>query len=187
MRANEFVTERKTQQQVDEFLPVLGAAAAGIGRAAVGGAQLIGRGAMAAGELGANALKTGAQAVGQAVKTGAQAVGQGAQAVGQGVKQVGQAANAVGSAMGQPSPQEKAAIQNQQSTMANNLSQLKSLGVDINPDQAKQAFTKADSGQALNVKDTDSIAKMAPAVADIISNPQTAGQFKDLVKKVQGV
>jgi hypothetical protein len=183
MRANEFIKERKSPQQVDEFLPVLGAAAAGIGRAAIGGAQLAGRGIAAAGQLGANALKTGAQAVGGAIKTGAQAVGQG-------IKQVGQVANAVGqvgSAMGQPTPQEKAAMQNQQNTMAGNLTQLKSLGINLNPEQAKQALTKADSGQALNMKDKDNITAMAPAVADIISNPQTAGQFRDLVKKVQGV
>lgn len=72
MRANEFTT--KKEQQVDEILPVLGAVASGVGRAALAGGQMLARGAQAAGSA---ALK-GAQAAGSAISKGAQAAGQAA-------------------------------------------------------------------------------------------------------------
>ena len=48
MRAKEFIIEKK-HQQVDEILPVIGAAAGAIGRAALAGGGALARGAMSAG------------------------------------------------------------------------------------------------------------------------------------------
>lgn len=69
MRAREFVTE-KSNQQVDEILPALAAAAApiagAVGRAALSGAGMLGRGALSA----AQAIGRGAVQAGQQVARG---------------------------------------------------------------------------------------------------------------------
>lgn len=75
MRAHEFITEK---QQVDEVLPALAAAGAGLARAGIGAAQLVGRGIQAAAPI----VSRGAQAIGQAVKRG---VGSAAGAIGQAI------------------------------------------------------------------------------------------------------
>jgi hypothetical protein len=166
MRAREFIRPALpvNEQQLDEILPALTATASAVGR-----------GAMAAGQLAAR----GAQAVGQGVVKGAQAVGgvikQGAQAAGQAVANTAQ----------QMTPQQKQQVVKGQQTMASTLPQLKNLGVDINPQLAQQSLNKADNGTALSSADKDNIAKLAPAVGDIISNPQLAGQFKSLLQKAQ--
>jgi hypothetical protein len=72
-----------------------------------------------------------------------------------------------------------------QQNLIKNLNQLKAAGVNVNPNQAQKAFTKADTGVTLNPTDKDTVSKLAPAVGDIIANPQLAGQFKSLVQKAQ--
>jgi hypothetical protein len=71
MRAREFTS--KNNQQVDEFLPALGAAAGAIGRGVMTAGSALARGASAVG----GAVARGAQAVGQGVSNAASAVGQG--------------------------------------------------------------------------------------------------------------
>jgi hypothetical protein len=71
MRAREFTS--KNNQQVDEFLPALGAAAGAVGRGVMAVGSTLARGASAVG----GAVARGAQAVGQGVSNAASAVGQG--------------------------------------------------------------------------------------------------------------
>jgi len=71
MRAREFTS--KNDQQVDEFLPALGAAAGAVGRGVMAVGSTLARGASAVG----GAVARGAQAVGQGVSNAASAVGQG--------------------------------------------------------------------------------------------------------------
>jgi hypothetical protein len=70
MRATEFIIEKK-HQQVDEILPVIGAAAGAMGRAAVAGGGALARGAMsAAGSVArgiGNAVGGVARGIGNAV------------------------------------------------------------------------------------------------------------------------
>ena len=72
MKIQELLTEG--EQQVDEFLPALGAAAGALGRGALAAGSAVGRGAVAAG----SALGRGALAASSAVGRGVQAVGRGA-------------------------------------------------------------------------------------------------------------
>lgn len=82
-------------------------------------------------------------------------------------------------------PAEVAQQKLDQQNLIKNLNQLKTTGVDINPNQAQKAFTKADTGVTLNPTDKDTVSKLAPAMGDIVSNPTLAGQFKTLVQKAQ--
>jgi hypothetical protein len=93
MRATEFIIEKK-HQQVDEILPVLGAAAGAIGRAAVAGGGALARGAMSAGSaIGQGALNVGKQAVAGA-----------AQGIGNTIGKIGATGSATppGTAQGKP-------------------------------------------------------------------------------------
>lgn len=83
------------------------------------------------------------------------------------------------------SPADLAKEKVDQQNLIKNLNQLKAVGVDVNPNQAQKAFSKADLGTTLNPTDKDTVSKLAPAVGDIIANPQLAGQFKSLVQKAQ--
>lgn len=83
------------------------------------------------------------------------------------------------------SPADLAKEKVDQQNLIKNLNQLKSIGVNVNPNQAQKAFSKADVGTSLNPTDKDTVSKLAPAVGDIIANPQLAGQFKSLVQKAQ--
>jgi hypothetical protein len=85
----------------------------------------------------------------------------------------------------QKTPDELNKERQEQQNLTKSLSQLKSAGIDINPNQAQTAFTKADTGVALNPTDKETVSKLAPAVGDIIANPTLAGQFKSLVQKAQ--
>jgi hypothetical protein len=91
MRFREF-SQRRKEQQVDEFLPALAAAGGALARGAatVGGAALRGagnlavQGAKAIGNAAVQGVKTAGQAVGNAAVQGVKAAGQAAgQAVGQ--------------------------------------------------------------------------------------------------------
>lgn len=73
MRAKEFIKE----QQVDEILPVLGAAAGALGRAALAGGSALARGAMSAGGAAMRGIGSAARTVGKtALSTAGQAIGQ---------------------------------------------------------------------------------------------------------------
>jgi len=90
MRAHEFIPESK-DEELDEILPLIGAAGGVLARGAVaaGGAAM--RGAAAAGR----GLARGAAAAGRGLVQGAKAVGRGV------VKGAGEVANAVGDVAGQ--------------------------------------------------------------------------------------
>ena len=85
----------------------------------------------------------------------------------------------------QKTPDELNKEREDQQNLTKSLNQLKSAGIDINANQAQRAFTKADTGVALNPTDKETVSKLAPAVGDIIANPTLAGQFKSLVQKAQ--
>lgn len=70
---------------------------------------------------------------------------------------------------------------NIQKTMQN----LKSIAPDINVSKTATALTKAETNQDLTNIDKDSSADLAAPVADIVKDPQLAGQFKQLVTKAQ--
>ena len=83
-------------------------------------------------------------------------------------------------------PQQQAQQQQKtQQTLQKSLTQLKTAGVNVNPQQATAALNKADAGQALNAQDKDVVAKLAPQMGDVLADPQLAGQFKDIVQKAQ--
>ena len=165
MRASEFINEKK-DQQVDEIL--LGAAAGLIGRAAVGAGGALAQGARTLG----NAAIKGISNVGRAAGNVAKDVAGGlAQAV-------------AGSASPDQTPDSSETPQGQQS-VSNNLNQLRSMGVNVNPEQAKQALNKSSTGVPLTPREKEMMAQFGPAMRDILANPQLAGQFKDLIKKAQ--
>lgn len=85
----------------------------------------------------------------------------------------------------QKTPDELNKERQDQQNLTKSINQLKSAGIDINPTNAQKAFTKADTGVALNPTDKETVSKLAPAVGDIIANPTLAGQFKTLVQKAQ--
>jgi hypothetical protein len=96
MKIREVIAE---SEQLDEFLPAIGAAVGGLARgaAAVGNAAV--KGAQAIGQGVSNATKTavqGVEKVGSAVAQGAQKVGSGIAQAGQKVTNVKQAADALG-------------------------------------------------------------------------------------------
>jgi hypothetical protein len=103
MRAKEFIIEKK-HQQVDEILPVIGAAAGAIGRAALAGGGALARGAMSAGS-----------AIGRGAVNAAGAIGRGAvNAAGGVARGIGNAAGGVargiGNAAGGQQQQQQPAI-----------------------------------------------------------------------------
>ena len=65
------------------------------------------------------------------------------------------------------------------------LSALKSKVPGINVAKAAAALTKADTNQSLSNPEKDAGMELAPAITDIIKDPQLAGQFKQLVDKSQ--
>lgn len=96
MRAKEFI---KTEQQVDEILPALGAAASMAGRAALAGGSALARGATAAGGAALRGLSTAAKSAGSAISRGARQIGKAA---------VSTAGRAIAKAAAdQPTPQQQ--------------------------------------------------------------------------------
>lgn len=91
MRAKEFI---QTEQQVNEILPALGAAASMAGRAALAGGSALARGAAAAGGAAMRGLSTAARTVGKVATSNA-------------AKNVGRA---VGQAIVDLTPQQKQAV-----------------------------------------------------------------------------
>lgn len=80
-------------------------------------------------------------------------------------------------------PQEMQKANQEKLNLQKNLGQLKSAGIDIDPTKMSQTLNKADNNQMLAPADKDNVAKMAPAINNIVSNPQLAGQFKALIQK----
>ena len=54
------------------------------------------------------------------------------------------------------------------------------------PAKAAQSLQKTDTGAPMSAMDKDNIAKMAPALGNVLSNPQTAMQLNTLIKKAGG-
>jgi hypothetical protein len=172
MRAREFLVK---EQRTDEFIQALAPAAMAIGRAAATGAGAVARGIGTVGSKLGQAAATGAEKIGSAVAQGAQKVGQAV--VQKGVNTV------IDKATGQEreaTPQELSA---QQKDMTSNIGQLKSAGLNINPQQALQALSKADQGQQMNPTDQKNIAPIADKVAGVLKDPKLTAQLKNLISQ----
>ena len=111
MRAKEFITEKKQLQQVDEFLPVLGAAAGALGRAALTGGAALGRGAMAAGSALAKGAGQVASGIGKAATTAGNVASKAATAVGNVANKAGQVGSQIAGQMGAGQTQTPQQIQ----------------------------------------------------------------------------
>lgn len=86
-----------------------------------------------------------------------------------------------------PMDPAKAALAKQnQAKLQQNLANLKSAGVQIDPAKAAQTLQKTDTGAPMNAADKDTIAQMAPAIGNVLANPSTASQLNTLIKKAGG-
>lgn len=85
-----------------------------------------------------------------------------------------------------PNPQQAALAKQNQAKLQQNLANLKTAGVQIDPAKAAQTFQKTDTGAPMNAMDKDTIAQMAPAIGNVMSNPSTATQLNTLIKKAGG-
>ena len=83
-------------------------------------------------------------------------------------------------------PAQQALLKQNQSKLQQNLANLKSAGVQIDPAKAAQTLQKTDTGAPMNAMDKDTIAAMAPAIGNVMANPQTATQLNTLIKKAGG-
>lgn len=83
-------------------------------------------------------------------------------------------------------PAQAALQKQQQAKLQQNLANLKSAGVDIDPAKAAQTLQKTDTGAPMNAVDKDTISKLAPALGNVMSNPSTATQLNTLIKKAGG-
>lgn len=86
----------------------------------------------------------------------------------------------------QVDPAQQALQKQNQAKMQQNLANLKSAGVQIDPAKAAQTLQKTDTGAPMNAMDKDNIAAMAPAIGNVMSNPSTASQLNTLIKKAGG-
>lgn len=86
----------------------------------------------------------------------------------------------------QQNPEQAALLKKQQASMQQNLANLKTAGVDIDPAKAAQSLQKTDTGAPMNAMDKDTISKLAPALGNVMSNPSTASQLNTLIKKAGG-
>lgn len=83
-------------------------------------------------------------------------------------------------------PAQQALQKQNQAKLQQNLANLKSAGVQIDPAKAAQTLQKTDTGAPMNAMDKDTIAQMAPAIGNVMSNPSTATQLNTLIKKAGG-
>mgnify|MGYP002141767460 CR=1 FL=1 len=83
-------------------------------------------------------------------------------------------------------PAAQAALKQQQSKLQQNIASLKTAGVQVDPAKAAQTLQKTDTGAPMNATDKDTIATMAPALGNVLSNPSTASQLNTLIKKAGG-
>ena len=88
---------------------------------------------------------------------------------------------------GQPVDAAQLALQKQQqSKMQQNLANLKTAGVQLDPAKTAQTLQKTDTGAPMNAMDKDNISKIAPAIGNVMANPSTATQLNTLIKKAGG-
>ncbi len=88
---------------------------------------------------------------------------------------------------GQPAdPAAQAQLKQQQSKLQQNIANLKTAGVQIDPAKAAQTLQKTDTGAPMTATDKDTIAAMAPALGNVLANPSTATQLNTLIKKAGG-
>lgn len=71
----------------------------------------------------------------------------------------------------------------QTAVLQKNLQNLKTKVPGLNINKATQALNKADANQALDNQDEKTMGAVAPQIANIVKNPQLAGQFKQLIDK----
>ena len=83
----------------------------------------------------------------------------------------------------QPGQADPADAAKQTAVLQKNLQNLKTKVPGLNINKATQALTKADGGTELNNQDEKTMAAVAPQIADIVKNPNLAGQFKQLIDK----
>ena len=83
----------------------------------------------------------------------------------------------------QPGQADPADAAKQTAVLQKNLQNLKTTVPGLNINKATQALTKADGGTELNNQDEKTMAAVAPQIADIVKNPNLAGQFKQLIDK----
>lgn len=83
-------------------------------------------------------------------------------------------------------PAQLALQKQQQAKLQQNLANLKTAGVDIDPAKAAQTLQKTDTGVPMNAMDKDTISKLAPAIGNVMNNPSTATQLNTLIKKAGG-
>lgn len=83
-------------------------------------------------------------------------------------------------------PAQLALQKQQQAKLQQNLANLKTAGVDIDPAKAAQTLQKTDTGAPMSAVDKDTISKLAPAIGNVMSNPSTATQLNTLIKKAGG-
>ena len=83
-------------------------------------------------------------------------------------------------------PAQAALLKQQQAKLQQNLANLKTAGVDIDPAKAAQTLQKTDTGAPMNAVDKDTISKLAPAIGNVMTNPSTATQLNTLIKKAGG-
>jgi hypothetical protein len=83
----------------------------------------------------------------------------------------------------QPGQADPADAAKQTAVLQKNLQNLKTKVPGLNINKATQALTNADGGTELNNQDEKTMAAVAPQIADIVKNPNLAGQFKQLIDK----
>lgn len=83
-------------------------------------------------------------------------------------------------------PAQQALQKQNQAKLQQNLANLKTAGVQIDPAKAAQTLQKTDTGAPMNAMDKDTMAAMAPAIGNVMSNPSTATQLNTLIKKAGG-
>jgi hypothetical protein len=160
----------KENQQLDEVLPAL---------AAVGGA--LARGAAATGGAIARGIGSLAQTAG---KTAAQTAGA---AIGQAVadKVTSQTTTPQDQQQQQQQQkQQKVELDKQTKSTATNLQALKSAtGADINVPASTVSLAKAAAGQPMSTTDSKNLSGVTGAFQTALTNPSTAKQLVDIVKR----
>lgn len=82
--------------------------------------------------------------------------------------------------------QQTAQTLQQTSNLQKNIAQLKTAGVNVDPARAAQTLQKTDTGAPMTAQDKDTIAKMAPALGNVLGRPDLTQQLNTLIKKAGG-
>lgn len=83
------------------------------------------------------------------------------------------------------SPQDIQKANQEKLNLQKNLTQIKAAGVNIDPTKMSQTLAKTDDNQPLNPMDKENVTKLAPAIGNIVANPQLTGQLKTLIQKAE--